>query len=325
MTLTRRHFLAFSAAAAAVVPFVAFSGKEKSELVRWTGRVLGRDGEIRLYHGDGAIAREAMAAATVELTRLEAIFSLSRPGSALVRLNQQGRLDAPPPDLVRVLGEAALVSQLSGGSFDVTVQPLWLLHASSRKRTGLAPSPAELAAARSLLGGIQFDQHRIILPRPGMAVTLNGLVQGYLCDRVSEVLAQHGIIHSLVDLGTRLASGPSPWPVSIRDPRHRTVPLRRLDLAQGAMASSEALSSSFPGYGKYGHLIEPFSGEPALAVPSVTVWASSAMRADALSTAIAVAGPARAAAILAAGGAARGMLVAEDGTITEFCPQECPA
>lgn len=314
--LTRRHFLAASAAAA-LVPIVALSGKGKSELVRWTGRALGRDAEIRLYHDDAAIAREAMAAATAELARLDGIFNLANPGSTLVRLNQDGQLAAPPQDLIRVLAEATAVSQLSDGSFDVTVQPLWLLHASSLKRNGLPPSPTELAAARSLLGRIDMDRDQIRLPRPGMAVTLNGLAQGYMCDRVAEILTQSGITRCLVNLGTRLAVGPSPWPVSVRDPRHRSNPLRRMDLVEGAMATSEALASSFPGYGKYGHLINPSTGEPALSVPSVTVWAPTAMRADALATAIAVAGPARAPAILTAGGASRAMLVDEQGNVTE--------
>lgn len=320
--LGRRRFLVLTAAAA-LAPLAARAAAGP-ELVRWTGRALGADAELRLYHSDPASARAAIAEAVIELERLEAVFSLFRPDSALVRLNRDGYLEVPPLDLVRILEEAASVSAVSNGAFDVTVQPVWRLYADSLKRAGRMPEAAALEAARRLVDWrrVEVAPDLIRLAQPGMAITLNGIAQGYVGDRVAELLVRRGFVHTLVDMGELRALGlrgdGSPWQVAVRDPRHRTTPLRRIELGEGAMATSEALGSSFPGFGKYGHLIQPANGQPALEVPSVTVWAPTATRADALSTALAVAGPERAKAIATAAGATRSMLVAPGGIITDF-------
>jgi thiamine biosynthesis lipoprotein len=66
-----------------------------------------------------------MDAALAELREVEKVLSLYRPDSAVCRLNREGVLTQPHPFLVEVLRKAETLSQLSGGAFDVTVQPLW--------------------------------------------------------------------------------------------------------------------------------------------------------------------------------------------------------
>ncbi|MCR6630507.1 MAG: FAD:protein FMN transferase [Magnetospirillum sp.] len=262
--------------------------------------------------------------ASPSLERLEAVFSLYRPDSALCRLNAAGALDAPPLDLVRVLGDAAILSAASDGAFDVTVQPLWRLYAQTLAATGRPPATPEIEAARHLVDwrGIEVSPARIALARPGMAVTLNGLAQGTISDRVSEMLRRHGFAHALVDLGEISAPGPHadlrPWQVAVRDPADHTRTLRRLSLTGGGMATSEALGSSFAPGGAFGHVLDPASGRPRLEVASVTVRAASATLADGLSTALAVAGPARAGGILARFPGATAVLQSADGAVLEF-------
>ena len=67
------------------------------------------------------------------------------------------------------LREAARLSALSDGAFDIIVQPLWDLARQDRNR----------APALPLIGWrrISADASGVIL-RPGMAVTLNGIAQG---------------------------------------------------------------------------------------------------------------------------------------------------
>lgn len=317
--LSRRRFIAI-AATAALLPAAARASEPAR--VRWLGKALGAKAEIVLEHPDEAVAKQALAEALAELERLEGIFSLYRADSALAQLNRDGTLAAPPADLVRIMGEAANISRLSEGAFDITIQPLWALHADALRRSGRLPPDAAVAAARHLVDwrAVEVSPERIAFARPGMAATLNGIGQGYVTDRVSELLKRKGFVNVLVDLGEPRVLGPradgSPWPASIRDPMLRGVPLHRIDLKDGAMATTEALGTSFPGFGKYGHLIAPASGKPALGVPSVTVLAPSASLADGLSTAIAVAGIDRAPAILAAAGAGRALVVSPDSTVT---------
>jgi len=317
--LNRRRFLALTAIAACLAP-----GMARAEVVRWRGRALGAEAEITLEHPDGATARAALAESLSEVERLEALFSLYRPNSALSRLNENGVLDAPPLDLVRALEEAAAVSAASDGAFDVTVQPLWRLNAQWLAAHNTLPPPAALAETARLVDwrAVEVTPDRIALRRKGMAVTLNGLAQGYITDRVSEMLTRRGFANVLVDLGEARALGPhadgTPWIMAVRDPADHQRSLTRLPLATGALATTEALGSSFAETGSFGHLIAPKSGRPALGTPSVTVLAPTATLADGLSTALAVAGPAKARAILAHFPGSRALMQTAGGALTEI-------
>ncbi|MFQ5467170.1 MAG: FAD:protein FMN transferase, partial [Kiloniellaceae bacterium] len=97
---------------------------------RWRGIALGAPATIAIHHRDEAEARRLIALSRAEIARLEAVFSLYLPSSALARLNGDGRLDAPPLDLVTLLGAVRAWSARTGGAFDATVQPLWHLYAA---------------------------------------------------------------------------------------------------------------------------------------------------------------------------------------------------
>ena len=101
MPLSRRRFITFAAAAAGL-PLLLKAGSAQARLVRWEGTALGGPASIQLYHTDEAVAQQAIAASLAELKRLEAIFSVYRPDSAISRLNAQGKLDDAPADLLKI-------------------------------------------------------------------------------------------------------------------------------------------------------------------------------------------------------------------------------
>jgi len=311
--ITRRRLLMVAASTAVMASLPKGARAEDSDMLRWTGRCLGAEAEIKLYHHDGAAARAAIADAVEELERLEKAISLFHPDSALVQLNQKGVLDNPPLDLVRAIGEANAVSAASNGAFDITVQPVWQAYADSLTADGHAPSAKQLAELRQLVDWrlIELSPERIRLPRAGMALTLNGMGQGYITDRVSELMARRGFPHVLVDLGEMRAPAAKPdgqpWSVAVRDPRDITKDLRTLDLARQGLATSEAYGSSFRVGGHDGHILSPVTLKPALSVLSVTIRAANATAADGLTTAIAAAGLDKAAAIMTAGRASDGL------------------
>src|SRR5690606_24278517 len=133
---------------------------------------LGADAMLQIHHPEPAVADRLIARSLAEIERLERIFSLYRPDSALVRLNRDGALDAPPLDLVRLLGEAQRYAALTSGAFDPTVQPLWRLYAGHFGRPGADPPgpPRRLVeAALALVGAeaVSVDAKRIRFARPG--------------------------------------------------------------------------------------------------------------------------------------------------------------
>ncbi|GAB4302892.1 MAG: FAD:protein FMN transferase [Roseovarius sp.] len=296
--LSRRRFLSITAAGVALAGGGAAgagagadagagagAGAGAEALYRWQGIALGAHATIALAHPD---AERLVARARDEIARLEAIFSLYRPDSALARLNAAGRLADPPLELLECLSLCAAAHDITQGAFDPTVQPLWALYAR-RAEAGVRPGEAELRQALGAVGWahVRTSADAISLARPGMALTLNGIAQGYIADRVAALLRAEGLRNVLVDTGEIAALGHPPgqaaWPVSLRDPEGRLV--GRVRLGDRALATSAPLGTRI-GAGGAGHILDPRSGLPAAPRWSlVSVTAPSAAWADALSTA----------------------------------------
>lgn len=292
---TRRRMIRISAATAglALLPF----GDERAaaaNIVTWRGVALGAVATIQLHHPDRTIAEKLIDRSVAEAHRLESIFSLYRPDSVLVALNEHGALAAPPAELVDLLSACQRYSRLTDGAFDPTVQPLWRLCADHFSRADTDPAgPSTEALAESLkrIGhdGVLVNRDRIVLAKRGMQLTLNGIAQGYITDRVIDLLRAGGITQTLVDMGeTRcLGAHPSgrPWKVGIADPDQPAHTRETLPIVNQAVATSGAYGFQFDSLGRFNHLFDPKTGESAHAYRSVTVIASTATAADALSTA----------------------------------------
>jgi FAD:protein FMN transferase len=239
----------------------------------------------------------ALDAAVQAVRRIEAQMSLYDPASALSRLNREGRLDAPPPELLAVLRLAQWVARQTGGAFDATVQPLWQLF-DRASQEGRVPRAAEVAEAHAHVGwrGLQLSPQRIALAGPGMGITLNGIAQGYACDRVRDVLRAHGVRHALIDTGELgpLGHNPadSPWRLGVVDPRHAQRLLAQVQADGRCLATSADAPSRFSSDHRHHHIFDPATGWSPPALASVTVAARSAALADALTKPMFIAGPA---------------------------------
>lgn len=268
---TRRRFLTIAAACA-----LAPGGLRAAPVHVETAVALGARVTLRLQHPD---APALAAAALAEIRRLETVFSLYDPDSALARLNASGRLDLPPPELLDCLTLAGSVHDASGGRFDPTVQPLWQAEATATAR-GTALTAVERAAAQARIGWrrIALAAQAITLGK-GQAITLNGIAQGYIADRVAALLAARGLTRALIDTGEMVALPEGSWPVGLPDGA-------RLALSGRALATSAPLGMSFGADGRRSHILDPLTGAPVAARwQAISISAPSAALADALSTA----------------------------------------
>lgn len=290
---TRRRLLTIMGAAAGITLLPGIGRTAVVPRWTWHGNALGAKAEMTLVHPDEAAAKKLIRLAVDEIERLEKIFSLYRENSELVRLNRDGHLDAPSPDLVTLLSTARGVSELTDGAFDVTVQPLWRLYADHFSRSGADPNGPPAAAietARRLVDhrAIDITSSKIRLARPGVAITLNGIAQGYITDRVADLLRAHGIEQTLIDLGEIRALGHHPngrsWRVAI-DGRGQGEPIEIIDRA---IATSSPAGTAFDKDGSFHHLFDPATGRPSAGALSSSVIAESATIADAISTASAI-------------------------------------
>ena len=330
--LNRRRFLTIAASCAAVGSLpasLAFAASAAPPSV-WKGVAMGASASMTLVHPNRALAREMIARCVNEIERLETVFSLYRPDSALSRLNAAGVLENPPSELVELLSFSLSLAQHSNGAFDPTVQPLMRLyfeHFSKPDASPIGPSAQAIAEAtqRVGFGDVEVAASRIHLGRRGAAITLNGVAQGFVTDRVADLLLANGFGNVLIDLGEGRALGHradgAVWRAGIADPAQ---PSRTLfDMPLG---SSRGLSPALATSGGYGtrfgsdptvhHLMDPRTGRSANYSASVSVTAPRATLADGLSTTLSIVRPEHRKALLASYPSARAWFVDAAGRIT---------
>jgi thiamine biosynthesis lipoprotein len=292
--ISRRRFIRISAAAAGLAMMPSGRAAEtKTSLVTWRGTMLGAVATMQIHHEDRDGAERLIAAALAEARRLERLFSLYNDDSTLVRLNRTGIVVDPAAEFVDLLATSQHYAELTKGAFDPTVQPLWTLYADHFSRPGADPNGPTVAAMRAALATIGYDRlkisrDRVAMPR-GTAVTLNGIAQGYVTDKVVELLRTRGIDQSLVDMGETRAIGSRPdgaaWQVGIADPDVAGRTAGVLPLIDRAVSTSGAYGFRFDPQGRFNHLFDPSTGGCANRYCSVTTVSRNATAADALSTA----------------------------------------
>ncbi|RBW54760.1 FAD:protein FMN transferase [Ruegeria sp. A3M17] len=268
--LSRRRFLTISAASAAC-PAIA----SPDTAARWRGSALGAPASMQLVGLTDVQAHPIFAAIEAEVTRLEDIFSLYRPDSQLSRLNRDGYLAHPAPEMLDLLSLCTVLHENSGGAFDPTIQPLW---------TALV-SGTDTANARKTIGWnkVSVNSDVVRLPYPGhSALTLNGIAQGAITDRIAALLISKGLQDILVDMGEIAAFGQRhdgrDWQVGLAGPESQIT--KRIFLRDRAVATSDSANLMLTD--AHGHILSPTGQTPARRVLSVS--ANSAALADGLST-----------------------------------------
>lgn len=275
------------------------AGPNGQRLYRGVDLAFGTTVSVLLVHGDERQANRAIEDAFAEARKIDRLMSIYRQESQVFVLNATGSLAHPDPHLIAILKTAAELSALSGGAFDVTVQPMWMAYKNAHARNELPPD-AELAGTRALAGWQQlaFDDKSIRFLRPGMAITLNGIAQGYATDLALDAVRARGIGHALLDIGEYGALGARskerPWRLAIQDPRKKVPLARALQMDGRAVATSGDYELAFSNDFSQHHILDPHTGKSPVELASVTVVAPSAVMADGLSTAMMVMGKARA-------------------------------
>ena len=290
--VSRRKFLTILASSLSLtLPFDKLNAENTKEslVASWKGVALGATSHMTLFHSDKNYANESLKICINEIKRLEKIFSLFDTNSSISKLNKDGVLKNPPKELVEVLNFAHKISVNTKGAFDVTVQPLWLAHDKAFKTKGNSQNLEKyINKAIKLVSykNIIIEQKEIRFKLKDMKITLNGIAQGYITDRITNILRQKGFKNVLVDLGEFNSIG------GHKDNRDWNIATPYLKNKKYLKLNNNALASS-GGYGtrfskKYHHLFDVNTGTSANYLKSVTVKAENAILADALATAFCV-------------------------------------
>jgi len=260
---------------------------------------------IVLYATDAAHADTAAAAAFARIAELNAALSDYEENSELSRLSRSsaaGKAVKVSEDLWRVLDRAQQVAKASDGAFDVTCGPLVQLWRRARRQREL-PASDKLAVARKSVGFSKLvlgEKARTAkLAAPDMRLDLGAIAKGFAADEALKKLRAHGIGRALVAGGGDMAVGDAPpgrsgWRVELA--AHDAAgapPAEFIELENCGFATSGDLFQHVEIGGKrYSHIVDPRTGVGLTDHGLVFVIAPDAMRADSLSTAVSVLGPA---------------------------------
>jgi FAD:protein FMN transferase len=283
---------------------VRWGGVRVGDVARRTHEAMGTVMAHRAYGPGAEVALEEVCR---EIVRLEALLSRFLPGSAVSRVNASAgqRTEAVSAATYAVLEEAVALGSAMPGYFDVTIAPLVALWAQGRAAS-MPPDRARIRAALRLVGGqgLEMDPRtmRVGLNRVGQAIDLGGIAKGWAGDRVREVMLRHGVRSAYSNLGGNVVTvGTRPdgssWQIGIQHPRQAEGLLGAVGVVDRAVVTSGDYQRTFvDATGRWHHhILDPSTGYPAASgLISVTVVAERAVVADALSTALFVAGAARA-------------------------------
>ena len=284
----RRCLSLFAASSAASVGGSGCQRMGGEEVIRWRGVLFNSDVDMAVHAMPPAVAEPLIRNCELEMQRLEKLFSLYLPDSPLSRLNRTGRLDNPPPELVDLVRKALLVAERSGGAFDPTIQPYWTWLRETVETTGAIDPEAQAQFLEKVdFRQVRCGEEELSFGREGMALTLNGLSQGWITDRASEILRDGGAQHCLVNLGEFYGLGTQPsgkdWIVGLRGVEGEEIALR-----DRALAVSSGAGLYFGTGDRRNHIVDPRTGDCVEARKVVAVTAPEAWLADALSTACSV-------------------------------------
>lgn len=249
---------------------------------------------------DEVATRPALAAAQEEVAACERELSRFDPKSDLSRLNAaRGRWTPVGRRLLEALGLALRAREDTGGRFDPSVLPALAAAGYDRSFELLEERQAASADGWRAGAAIELDERRgCARLEPASAVDLGGIGKGYAAARALEAMlaASPRVVGGLVDLGGDIAlrgEAPEggPWLIAVADPRRPGNTLAVLALDAGGVATSGRDARRFGPARSLHHLIDPETGEPALAGPlTVTVVGTDAAEAEVHATTLGIAG-----------------------------------
>lgn len=266
-----------------------------------TARNWAMDTHVSIYSSE-ASSEPAIGAAWEELGRLEGLLSRFVNDSDVWKINQSAGQHPVgiSPETWEILTQAVVLSERTMGLFDITVAPLVDLW--NVKHAVEVPSKRRIEREKRSVGfgGLSLDAEgkTAFLKDPGQAIDLGGIGKGFAADRCIGMLQSYGMHAGVVDLGGNVAilgnkADSQPWRVGLRHPRVHGCLIGAIEVNQGAVVTSGDYERYFIDASgrRWHHIIDPRSGFPAdSGLISVTVLHSSAMTADALSTALFIAG-----------------------------------
>ena len=226
--------------------------------------------------------------------KYDTMFSTTNTDSELYKLNHaNGQPFTVSSETANLIQEGIHYSELSGGAFDLTIEPvsaLWDFKAD--KPT--VPSSDAIAQAVSHVDYTKVDiqDNTVTLEDPEAGIDLGAIAKGYIADQVKTYLQKQGIKHAIINLGGNVdVIGTKPdgnkYNIGIQKPFDESgEAITSVQLKDQTVVTSGIYERYFKKNGKlYHHILDPRTGYPCENnLYSVSIITDSSTKADALST-----------------------------------------
>jgi FAD:protein FMN transferase len=239
--------------------------------------------------------------AVAEVSRIEHLISDWIPTTPISEVNRNAGIKPVkvPQEVFDLVGRAMKISELTSGAFDISyasMDKIWKFDGSMKEM----PTEDEIKKSVEKVGYqnviLNPKDTTIFLKNKGMKLGLGGIGQGYIADKIKELLQSKGCVSGLVNVSGDISTwgkqiNGKPWTIGIINPMNKNKVFATFPLEDTAVETSGSYEKYVVFNGKrYSHIIDPRTGYPASGIVSISVFAKQTEMADALATGIFVMG-----------------------------------
>lgn len=263
--------------------------------------MLGSPFEVTVVANDTVAANTYIDLAIAEVRRIENLISDWIPTTPISEINRNAGIKAVKvnTEVFDLVQRANKISQITSGAFDISyasMDKIWKFDGSMKTKPtedAIKNSVAKIGYQNIILDP---KEQSIFLKMEGMKLGLGGIGQGYIADKVKELLFSKGCTSGIVNVSGDINAwgkqpNGKPWTVGIVNPLNKNKIFATFPLENSAVETSGSYEKFviFDGI-RYSHIIDPRTGYPATGIVSVSVFAKQTEIADALATGIFVLG-----------------------------------
>lgn len=259
----------------------------------FTSRQMGSDFRVLIYSENAELAKRAAEKAFSRISEINQACSDYLVKSEVNSLSATHQEWFPlSEDLFTVLDYSLNLSEQSSGAFDITCGPLTRMWRKARFMKKV-PSDKEIARNLKRCGyrKIELKDQQAKLLAPQMKIDLGAVAKGYAIDEAMKVLKRNSIQYAMIDASGDLLMTAHPtgkWTIYLSD-RNHSKNNEYIQIKQGALATSGSSLQNLKKDGKtYSHIIDPRTGRALTQNQRVSVFAESAMEADALASSFSI-------------------------------------
>ena len=263
--------------------------------------MLGSPFEVTAVANDTIKANEYIDLAVAEVKRIEHLISDWIPTTQISEINRNAGIKPVKVDteVFELVERSIKISQITNGAFDISyasMDKIWKFDGSMKvmpTEEAIKESVAKIGYKNIILNP---KEQTVFLKLEGMKLGLGGIGQGYIADKVKDLLFSKGCLSGIINVSGDInvwgkQPDGKPWTVGIVNPLNKNKIFATFPIEDGSVETSGSYEKyvNFNGI-RYSHIIDPRTGYPASGIVSVSVFAKKTEIADAMATGIFVLG-----------------------------------